>query len=74
MQLKTGVSSVENGFAVSFSGNVSLVCWTEINLFLLNVKSWEAPCCLFHRSRGCCLAIGVYSVLTQNRETRREVL
>lgn len=35
MQLKTGVSSGENGFAVSlseghFSRNVSLVCWTKI--------------------------------------------
>lgn len=56
-----------------FSRNMSLVCWTKINLLLLNGKSWEASCCLFYRTRGCCLAAGAYGVLTQSRGTQREV-
>lgn len=56
-----------------FSRNMSLVCWTKINLLLLNGKSWEASCCLFYRTRGCCLAVGAYGVLTQSRGTQREV-
>lgn len=79
MEVKIGVNSVENGFGISlseccFSRRVSLVCWTKINLLLLNVNNWEAPCCLFCNNKDCCcLSVGVYSSLLQNREARSKL-